>query len=365
MLFSRRNETAVQPSRRFDMRRVSAVGTTGLCLLAFIIPVDFVTEAPGPTFNTIGDYNGKPLIEIEGVESFPVSGNLDMTTVSVAGGPNSSMGALQALSAWLGSSTTALPSDLIYDPTLTREAVSAQNSADMTNSQEVAQAAALTQLGIEYGEQLKVSGTVEGGPSAGLISEGEILTALDDTPLKNYAELVDLLNQGKGREVTLTLEKDGITRKVAVTPVHNDELDRYVLGLYLSRSFDFPMQVTYGLEEVGGPSAGMMFALGIMDEITEGEMTGGKHFAGTGTIDSDGRVGGIGGIRQKMYGAQESGATVFLAPTENCNEVVGYIPEGLTVIGVSTLDEAAAAVTAIGQGTDPATLASCPLPEDQ
>ncbi|WP_421082794.1 PDZ domain-containing protein [Rothia nasimurium] len=365
MLFSRRNEPAAPSSRRLDMRRVSSVGTTGLCLLAFVIPVDFVTEAPGPTFNTIGDYKGKPLIEIEGTQTYPVAGNLDMTTVSVAGGPNSTLGALQALSSWLGSSTTALPSDLIYDPTLTRDVVSAQNSADMTNSQEVAQAAALTQLGIDYGEQLKVSGTVEGGPSAGLIQEGEILTALDGAPLKTYAELIDLLNQGKGKETTLTLEKDGETRDVTVTPVHNEELDRYVLGLYLSRTFDFPMQVTYGLEEVGGPSAGMMFALGIMDELTEGEMTGGKHIAGTGTIDSDGRVGGIGGIRQKMYGAKEAGATVFLAPTENCNEVVGHIPDGLTVIGVSTLDEAAQAVTAIGTGTDPATLASCPLPDNQ
>lgn len=346
-----------------NLYTVSATGLTGLSLLSLVIPVNFVTESPGPTFNTIGEFNKKPLIEIEGAETYPVTGYLDMTTVQVAGGPNSTLGSLGALSTWLEESTTVLPSDLVYDPTVTSEEVSARNSADMTNSQEVAQAAALTQLGIDYTETLNVSGAVEGGPSEGLVQEGDIITDINDEPLTKYSDLTDRVNASGGQPVTVTLKRDAQTQHVTVTPVYNDKSGRYVLGLYLSRTFNFPLTVKYGLEEVGGPSAGMMFALGIIDELTEGDMTGGEHFAGTGTIESDGTVGPIGGIEQKMKGAADAGATVFLAPASNCDEVVGKVPSRLSVVKVETLDEAVEAVTRIGQGQDPANFPTCTAPK--
>lgn len=360
MIFSTREQVGRlvrKPS--INLYTVSATGAIGLSLLSLVIPVNFVAESPGPTFNTIGEFNKKPLIEIEGAETYPVTGHLDMTTVQVAGGPNSSLGALGAFATWLEESTTVLPSDLVYDPSVTSEQVSARNSADMTNSQEVAQAAALTQLGIDYTENLKVSGAVEGGPSEGLVKEGDTVTAINGEALTKYADLTDRVNASGGQPVTVTLVRDGQTQQVTVTPVRNDQNGRYVLGLYISRTFNFPMTVHYGLEEVGGPSAGMMFALGIIDELTEGDMTGGKHFAGTGTIESDGTVGPIGGIEQKMKGAVNEGATVFLAPASNCDEVVGHVPHGLSVVRVSTLDEAVKAVTQIGQGEDPASFPTC------
>ncbi|WHS51100.1 PDZ domain-containing protein [Rothia sp. SD9660Na] len=358
MVFSKRDNAGTRPhERRADVRTVSAVGALGLSVLSLVIPVDFVTESPGPTFNTIGEFNSKPLLEIEGAQTYPVSGNLDMTTVSVAGGPNSSLFAVEALATWLEDSTAVLPSDLIYDPSVTSDQVNAQNSADMTNSQEVAQAAALTQLGIDYTEMLTVSGAVEGGPSQGLIQEGDVITALNGQALTSYTDLTGRVNASAGQPVTLT--RDGNEQDVSVTPSYNEQGQRYVLGLYIARSFEFPMTVNYGLEEVGGPSAGMMFALGIIDELTEGEMTGGIHFAGTGTIDADGTVGSIGGIEQKMQGAADAGATVFLAPADNCGEVVGNVPRRLNVIKVATLDEAVDAVTRIGQGEDPATFPTC------
>ncbi|MDY6051663.1 MAG: site-2 protease family protein [Rothia sp. (in: high G+C Gram-positive bacteria)] len=360
MVFSQRKDAGVRPGKRkADLRTVSALGALGLSTFSLVVPVNFVAESPGPTFNTIGEFNSKPLIEIEGAQTYPVGGNLDMTTVSVAGGPNSSLFAVEALATWLEDSTAVLPSDLIYDPSVTREQVSAQNSADMTNSQEVAQAAALTQLGIDYTEILTVSGTSEGGPSQGILREGDVVTALDGQVLEGYAELTQRVNASAGNPVTVTVMRDGQEQEVTLTPSYNEQRQRYVLGLYIARSFEFPMTVTYGLQEVGGPSAGMMFALGIIDELTEGQMTGGVHFAGTGTIDSDGTVGSIGGIEQKMRGAADAGATVFLAPADNCDDVVGRVPRGLKVVKVSTLDEAVDAVTRIGQGEDPAAFPTC------
>ncbi len=133
-----------------------------------------------------------------------------------------------------------------------------------------------------------------------------------------------------------------------------------VLGVGVRMDYEFPIDVELQLDNVGGPSAGMMFALGIIDKLTPGAMTGGEIVAGTGTIDSAGEVGAIGGIRQKLWGAEDAGADWFLAPASNCDEVTGHVPDGLSVFAVSTLDEARTIVEAIGEGADTSGFASCP-----
>ena len=128
----------------------------------------------------------------------------------------------------------------------------------------------------------------------------------------------------------------------------------------MSVTYDFPFEVQIQLDKVGGPSAGMMFALGIIDKLTPGQLQGGENVAGTGTIDQSGAVGPIGGIQQKLHGALESGATWFLAPADNCDEVTGNIPDGLTVFSVSTLDQALTALEGIKTG-DTSDLPTCPV----
>jgi PDZ domain-containing protein len=98
--------------------------------------------------------------------------------------------------------------------------------------------------------------------------------------------------------------------------------------------------VTYGLEEVGGPSAGLMFSLGIVDELTRGSLTGGEVIAGTGTIDAEGLVGPIGGVQQKVVGAHRDGARYFLTPTRNCLDAAAAAPDGLRLVRVETLEDA-------------------------
>jgi PDZ domain-containing protein len=111
-----------------------------------------------------------------------------------------------------------------------------------------------------------------------------------------------------------------------------------------SATIDSPFTVDLRIDDVGGPSAGMMFALGIIDRLTPGSLTGGRHVAGTGTICGDGQVGAIGGIVQKMSAARAAGATLFLAPASNCSDVVGHIPSGLDVVAVDTLSDSLAAL---------------------
>jgi PDZ domain-containing protein len=123
--------------------------------------------------------------------------------------------------------------------------------------------------------------------------------------------------------------------------------------------YDFPIEVSLQLGDVGGPSGGMMFALGIIDRLTPGDLTGGLHVAGTGTIAQSGEVGPIGGVVQKLYGAKRSGATVFLAPAANCDEIVGNVPEGLRVVKIETLQDALTALEKLSTNNQVESLPSC------
>jgi PDZ domain-containing protein len=95
-----------------------------------------------------------------------------------------------------------------------------------------------------------------------------------------------------------------------------------------------------------------MFAIGIIDKLTPGALTNGKIIAGTGTITPDGTVGDIGGIQQKLIGARDAGAVLFLAPQGNCQDVIGHIPEGLTVAAIETLEDAMEAIEAFNSGAE-------------
>lgn len=229
----------------------------------------------------------------------------------------------------------------------------------MGSSQESAIAAALTELDIPVESVLTIAGVIDDTPADGVLEEGDELLSADGIPVAEVDELREvLLAAGVGTEVELGIRRGSEELAVGVTPVASEADGSPVIGVYAAPEYEFPIDVRIQLENVGGPSAGMMFALGIYDKLTPGELTGDQHIAGTGTIDGSGEVGAIGGIVQKMYGASGAGADWFLAPAANCSEVVGHIPSGLEVFAVATLDEAIATVEAIGDG-DTAGLARC------
>ena len=130
---------------------------------------------------------------------------------------------------------------------------------------------------------------------------------------------------------------------LAYAKAHADELGIDAASLAHAK-------VTMHVDSIGGPSAGMMYTLGLIDKLTPESESGGKTIAGTGTIDKKGNVGKIGGIQLKMLGAKRDGATWFLAPADNCSEVAGHVPDGLRDVKVATLDEAYRALVAIGKG---------------
>lgn len=339
---------------------LSGVASIVLIVLAFLLPAPYVVESPGPTFNTLGQTQEGPVIDIGDRASYPASGHLNLTTVFVTGGPGprNNVSIFQAFEAWADPSDTVLPVGLVYAPGTTREDVQQQNAAAMDSSQDAAVAAALTQLDIAYGQELFVVGFADGAAAEGILQKSDVLQEINGLPIRNIDTLRKELNASAGQSVSIAVDRDGETLTETVTPAESESGD-YQLGVFLGTNFDFPFDVDIALQNVGGPSAGMMFALGIIDKLTEGEMTGGKFFAGTGTISPGGKVGPIGGIAQKIDGARSEGAEIFLAPAGNCNDVKGNVPDGIQVFSVETLDDAVDVVRAVGSGRDTSELAAC------
>ncbi|WP_144659751.1 PDZ domain-containing protein [Paenarthrobacter nicotinovorans] len=343
---------------RYMIMVISGLLALALGIGAAALPVPYVIESAGPTFNTLGKDGDKPVISISGHESFPAKGNLDLTTVVMTGGPKTPATIFDVFRAWLDSSKAVYPEELIYPKGTTAEQTVQQGEIEMETSQENAVAAALRQLDIPFEQRLNVAGLSDPSPSAGKIKEGDRLKTINGKAITSMSVVQAELAAGAGAPVAVEVERNGALVTETVTPTKN-QADRYVLGVLLSSDYTFPFDVSISLDNVGGPSAGMMFALGIVDNLTPGDLTGGKHVAGTGTITADGAVGAIGGIAQKMIGARQHGATMFLAPAANCSDVAGHVPDGLQVVKVETLADATAAVERLGSGQDTSGLPTC------
>jgi len=331
-----------------------------------MVGVPYVVDSPGPTVDTLGEYHDAKLIVVDGAPSYPSTGQLRLTTVSVLGGPGSRVSLIRVLEGWLDPSSAVRPVEDVVPPDQTPEEIAANNQAAMITSQEQATVAALEELGYEVPTTLGIGDTLEGTGAYGVLKSGDVMVALDGEALSGFSELSRLMDAVEpGADVTATVERDGSPQDLVVTTV-DDGTGRALLGVLVDPTFDLPVDVKIEIEDIGGPSAGLMFSLGIINTLTEPDETGGQHIAGTGTMDLTGVVGPIGGIQQKMAGARRAGATWFLAPVDNCSEVVGGIPRGLDVVAVGTLSEARHAVEAIGsgQGSGLRTCTAGPVIED-
>ena len=337
---------------------VSGLLALALGITAVSLPVPYVVESPGPTFNTLGNDNGTPVISVTGHETFPAKGNLDLTTVYVDGGPNGPVSVFEAFSAWLDGTKAVYPEELIYPRGVTKEQSQQESAVAMTTSQENAVASALKELSIPFEQKMQIAGIPADSASSGKLKEGDLLESINGKPITALSVVQAELAAGNGAPVTVVVERDGSSVPVSITPA-KASTGRFILGVMLQYKFTFPFDVKISLDKVGGPSAGMMFALGIVDTVTPGDLTGGKHIAGTGTITPEGTVGPIGGIGQKLHGARSGGATMFLAPAANCDEVVGHIPAGLQVVKVENLAEARKAVELAASGADTSGLPAC------
>ena len=369
-LFDENVSVVPAPRRRWSRSTVfgawSLVVATLVLLVLSFLPSPYVIQQPGPVLNTLGtspdaDGNEVPLITVPDEKDTPSAGQLDLLTVQINGNRERTPSWIELAQAWFDPSRAVMPLDRIFPSGQSTEQRNTENAALMSDSQLEASAAALRQLGYTVPQDVVVGTIDDSGASAGVLRLGDVITALDGAPVASVADIRSAVQAGGGAPVELGIERDGAQSSVSVTPrlTDVDGQQQWLLGVGLTLNFDLPVDVKIQINNVGGPSAGMMFALGIIDKMSTGDLTGGQHIAGTGTIDADGNVGGIGGIRQKLYGARNAGATWFLAPQSNCNEVVGHVPDGIRVFSVSTLQDSLTALETIRDGGDLDALPTC------
>jgi Lon-like protease len=336
-------------SRRSLTLLIAGIATVVAIAVSVLVPVPYVILGPGPTLNTLGSYSGQPLITISGHSTHPTSGHLNMVTVSLEGGPGVNINIYGALVAWLNPSEAVVPESELYPPGQSAQQTQQQDTAEMTSSQETAQAAAFSALHIPYQTQVAVVQTVPNTPAFSVLKAGDVITAVDGTPVTGESSLTSLItSHPAGTLLRLTVLRGGKTVPVQVRS--KESAGHPIIGVMVQEQYKFPFMVRISVGNIGGPSAGMMFALGIIDKLTSLNLTGGKFIAGTGEITPSGQVQPIGGIQQKMVGARDAGATVFLAPAGNCADTQGAVPAGLRVVKVSTLQGAISDLEALKAG---------------
>src|SRR5579863_7809460 len=337
-------------SRRSLTLLLAAVGVAVAIAISVLIPVPYVILGPGPTLNTLGkDSSGQPLITITGHATYPTSGHLNMVTVGYQGGPGDNVNIFNALAAWLNPDEAVVPESELFPPGQTQQQTQQQDTQEMTGSQETATAAALTQLHIAYATQVIVMQVETGFPADGVLKAGDQVIAIDGKRVTSANSLTSLITaHPAGSTLTVAIIRNGKAMTVRVGTKLSG--GRAVMGVVIEEQYKFPFTVKISVGNIGGPSAGMMFALGIIDKLTPLDLTGGKFIAGTGEITAAGQVEAIGGIQQKMVGARNAGATYFLTPASNCSDTKGAVPAGLHLIKVSTLSQAVNDLEAIKAG---------------
>lgn len=340
-------------------RRTTTVTSAVLLLIALscavlLLPVPYVSLQPGPTLDALGEQRGDPLISIEGdVRTYDDGGELNLVTVSVTN-PDVDVRLPEALDAWFDPAAALVPKDLIYPEDVTTEESTAQTQQAMTGSQETARVAGLLAAG--YPPVVRVAGVDRDGPAVDQLRAGDVVIAVDNAPVRTPDEVVGAITaRSPGDSVDLRVRRNDSVRSVTVTTTaSDDEPDVARVGVQVVQDVDADLEVVNNISrKIGGPSAGMIFALAIYDKLTAGALTGGATVAGTGEITADGQVGPIGGIQQKVLGAAENGATVFLVPADNCAEALdGEVDADLLLVRVGTLDDAIGSLETLAEDPD-------------
>jgi PDZ domain-containing protein len=343
-------------TRRSASLAVAATLLVTLVAVAFAVPMPYVVLAPGVTENTLGTRHGNPVIAVTGHPTYPTSGHLDLTTVSVTS-PDYSPRLPEILQAWWSTSDIVIPRDAVYPPAQSIRQVEHQNRAEMLGSQRSAVVAGLASAGFDA-LNVTVESIAKGAPANGVLRKGDVIVAVEGHRVHSTQQVVDAISsRSPGDTVTLRVERSGTPRQVTLTTqAAPGDASSARIGVGLRDAYAPPFGVKIQLgQDIGGPSAGLMFSLAVYDVLTPGPLTGGRFVAGTGTIDVEGHVGVIGGIQQKMAGAYDSGARVFLAPSGDCAEAAASgVADRLELVKVTTLTSAIAALHALQTGNDAA-----------
>jgi len=335
-------------------RRTTVLTTGTVLLLLFgvlgaLLPVPYIAQVPGPTYNTLGDINGTPIISVTGREPNDTSGNLNLTTVGI---PQRSLTLVGAVQGWFDDEVTVVPREQVYPSGKSVEETQAENRQAFLTSEQAARGAALGELG--FPDEVVVQDLSDDSPSKGQLQAGDAVVAVNGVATPDQAALTAALAAiPAGSTVPVSYTRLGVPGVATVTTGKAAEGTGSALGVLVLQTPYAPFDVDIQVDDVGGPSAGLMLTLGIIDMVGDTDLTEGAVVAGTGTIDADGKVGPIGGIPLKMVAARDIDAELFLVPADNCAEALENAQPGLPMAKVATLDDALTALADLRDGKTP------------
>lgn len=328
-----------------------------LWLAAVFLPLPYVTYSPGITVDVLGETGGEEIVQASGEETFRDDGELLLTTVYVTR-PHTRINVFEVMGAWFDRDKAVLPYEAVYSDDQTREDVELEGAVQMASSQDTAVAVALERLGREVPPTVEVLAVRDGFPADGVLETGDVLVEIQGKSVASPQDVVDAVDAAAdGESIAFRVRRNGEELALEVTPREFDG-DR-LIGITPGLGYEFPFDVQVDVDPaIGGPSAGLIFALSVYDTLTPGSLTGGETVAGTGSLAADGAVGSIGGIAQKIASSREAGAELFLVPAANCDEALGARNGDMRLVRVDKFDDA---VTSLDTWVDDpdAALPSC------
>jgi PDZ domain-containing protein len=316
-----------------------------LLVAAWTRPLPYVTYEPGLTVDVLGQDNGREIIQVQGHRTYRDDGELRMTTVYVSR-PRADIRLYELMTDWLSRKDAVYPYDAVYQQNETDEDSKTEGAVDMVSSQDAAVAVALHELGFQAKPAIEVLFVDPGSPADGRLRVRDIFLRVNGQKITDADQLKQAISGTEpGEAVHFTVLRDGRHAEVSVVPEEDEGEPR--VGIQLGGGFIFPFEVEVNINpDIGGPSAGLMFSLGIYDTLTPGSLTGGQTVAGTGTIDASGKVGPIGGIQQKIAGASGDGAELFLVPPDNCKDAIGAQNGDMRLVKAPTMHSAVESIQA-------------------
>jgi len=331
-----------------NQRLIAAVAAVplvlGLIVAAAVLPLPFAVYAPGETIDVLAqDQNEAEIIQVLGHKTYRDDGELRMTTVLVTA-PQTDKTLFELMGAWFDSDDAVYPYDAVHGEVTTDKENQIQGQLEMVTSQDAAIAVAQRELGLDVPTLPGVALPMEGGPADGKLLARDLFLTIGGKAVTTTDEVGAAIKASTpGEPLEMVVLRDHKRKEVTVVPQRGDQGSE--VGIYLGTGFRFPFDVTVNISpDIGGPSAGLMFALAIYDTLTPGSLTDGQIVAGTGTISAEGQVGPIGGIQQKVVAARDSGAELFLVPEANCEEALGADNGDMQLVLAETMHDARVAI---------------------
>lgn len=344
-----------------SQRTIAALLAVPLLIGLFVVvgtqPLPYVTYRPGPTVDILAAPDDKEIVQVTGEKAYHDDGELRMTTIYVDQ-PQEDVTLDELMHAWLDPSEAVYPYDSVYAPEETDQSSETRSSVQMVSSQDAAVATALSELGYDVKAETEILYVDKDLPAADLLKVRDIVLSIDETAVTSSQDVVTAIDSASPEQpITFVVRRKGQEISVKVTPREVDGNQK--IGIQLGPGFSFPFDVSVNIgDNIGGPSAGLMFSLAIYDTLTPGSLTGGKVVAGSGTIDEKGQTGPIGGIQQKIAGAREAGAEIFMVAADNCAETIGLDTGDMRLVRVETMHDAVQAITTWAADND-AALPTC------